>query len=463
MSHMRGAKSVFRFTTSQYWKRNGFKRTTILFAILLFLGAGALTFFTGRPKKEKPEETSMEEIEKNRKTILVLNTTDLADFVPDIEDQDAMITAADADEEYAELFKDWKFVKTEGEEKEVFATLSEKADTVLAIVEKDTDSDGNDLYRTRVLIPNGSDVRKGEAITAGDFISASVKNAVYEKAGIDEMTIQFVMMEPTFRGATTDDDVSLMNLLIRNFLPAILGLVMYMMILLHGQTICKEVSIEKTSKLMETMLVSVEPNAMILGKTIAITVLAIGQFLCWIVAVVAGLFAGNMLGKSMYGDGFTNRIKMVLDFLRENIGASAMSPAAIVMSILVFCFGIFIYFSLAAIGGSFVSKPEETASANSAFVFPLIIFWLGTYFASLTEAEGLLKVLRFVPFSAPFCVPVDVLTGNMNLVGGAIVCLEVTAVALLLIFLAARIYRGLVLHTGQKVSFKTIWATICGK
>jgi len=40
---------------------------------------------------------------------------------------------------------------------------------------------------------------------------------------------------------------------------------------------------------------------------------------------------------------------------------------------------------------------------------------------------------------------------------------EVTLVALLLIFLAARIYRGLVLHTGQKLTLKTIWATICGR
>ena len=460
---MRGAKSVFRFTTSQYWKRNGFKRTTIIFVILLFLGGAALTFFTGRPKKEKPAEVSMEEIEKNRKTILVINTTDLPDFLPEVEEQDSCITAEDSEEEYAELFKDWKFVATEGEEKEVFASIGEKKNTVLAVVEKDTDKDGNDLYRTRILIPNNSDVRKGEAMTAGDFISDNVKNAVYEAAGLDDATIQFVMLEPSFRGTTTDDDVSLINLMIRNFLPALLGLIMYMLILLHGQTICKEVSIEKTSKLMETMLVHVEPNALILGKTLAITVLALGQFLAWVAAGIGGMLAGNVLGKSMYGDDFTDRIKMVLDFLRNNIGASAMSPAAVVMSIIVFCFGVFIYFSLAAMGGSFVSKPEETSSANSAFVFPLLIFWLGTYFASLTEAEGILNVLRYVPFSAPFCVPVDVLTGNMSLLGGAIVCLEVTAVALLLIFLAARIYRGLVLHTGQKVTLKTIWATICGR
>ena len=288
MSNMKGAKSVFHFTTSQYWSRNGFKRTTILIALLLLLGATALTFFTGRPKSKKTEEKiSLEEIQKNQKTILVLNTTDLPEFVPDEAEQTAIIADTESEDENASLYRDWKFVVTTGEEKAEFEKISEKSDTVLAIVEKDTDKDGNDLFRTRVLIPNGSSVRKGEAMDAGEFISDCVQNAVYEKAGIDDAMIQFIMMEPTFRSATTDDDVSLLNMLIRNILPAILGLFLYMLILLHGQTICKEVSIEKTSKLMETMLVHVEPNALILGKTISITVLALGQFLCWVASAVA--------------------------------------------------------------------------------------------------------------------------------------------------------------------------------
>jgi ABC-type Na+ efflux pump permease subunit len=243
----------------------------------------------------------------------------------------------------------------------------------------------------------------------------------------------------------------------------ILGLVLYMMILLHGQTICKEVSVEKTSKLMETMLVSVSPNALILGKTLALTALALGQFFCWVASAIVGLFAGSIVGKAVYGDDFSNKLTMVLDFLRQYIGGSALTPPAIIMSIVVFCFGIFIYFALAAVGGSFVSKPEETASANSAFIFPLIIFWMITYFASLSNSQGVLRICRYVPFTAPFCVPVDLLTGNLGLLGGLIVCFEVTIVALLIIAIAARIYRGLMLHTGQKLSLKTIWATICGK
>lgn len=449
MRETKGMKSVFRFTAKQYLKRNGFLRTTIIFAVLLLLGAFALTFFTGKPKEEKEKEPT-----EKLGVVEILNTTDLKDVIPVAE------TPEEGEEAEEPL---WDFAEAEGDEDSAFAKVSEHEDHILAIVEKSLLSDGNDCYKVRILIPKDSKIKKGQAMEVGDQISETVKTAVYRSVNMTEEIIEFVMMQPQSRSITTNEDVSLLSLLIRTILPMVLGLVMYMMILLHGQTICKEVSIEKTSKLMETMLVSVSPNALILGKTLALTALALGQFFCWIASAVVGLFAGNIVGKSVYGDEFHNKLTMVLDFLREYIGESALTPASIIMSIVVFCFGIFIYFALAAVGGSFVSKPEETASANSAFVFPLIVFWLITYFASLANAEGILTICRYVPFTAPFCVPVDLLTGNLGLLGGLIICIEVTIVALLIIAIAARIYRGLMLHTGQKISLKTVWATICGK
>ncbi|MCR5531910.1 MAG: ABC transporter permease [Lachnospiraceae bacterium] len=452
MRETKGMKSVFRFTAKQYLKRNGFLRTTIIFAVLLLAGAFCLTFFTGKPKEEKEKEPT-----EKLGVVEILNTTDLKDVIPVAETP----KEGEEDEEAEEPL--WDFAEAEGDEDSAFAKVSEHDDHILAIVEKSLLSDGNDCYKVRILIPKDSKIKKAEAMEVGDQISETVKTAVYRSVNMTEEIIEFVMMQPQSRSITTNEDVSLLSLLIRTILPMVLGLVMYMMILLHGQTICKEVSVEKTSKLMETMLVSVSPNALILGKTLALTALALGQFFCWIASAVVGLFAGNIVGKSVYGDEFNNKLTMVLDFLREYIGESALTPASIIMSIVVFCFGIFIYFALAAVGGSFVSKPEETASANSAFVFPLIVFWLITYFASLANAEGILTICRYIPFTAPFCVPVDLLTGNLGLLGGLIICIEVTIVALLIIAIAARIYRGLMLHTGQKISLKTVWATICGK
>lgn len=449
MKNMNGTNSVFRFTSKQYLSRNGFAKVSIIFAVLLLAGGFCLTFFTGKPSSKKEEEP--EEIEKIG-TVSILNTTDLKDVIPKPE----------KDEEGNEIMPLWDFVMVEGEEDDAFAQISDKEDYILAVIEK-IEKDGKTQYVTRMKIPVDSKVSKDEAVSVGDDISAEVKNAVYRSVDMTDETIAFISISPSTKSITVDDDVSMLNSIIRTILPAILGLVMYMMILLHGQTVCKEVSVEKTSKLMETMLVSVEPNALILGKTLAITVFAIGQFFLWIVSAIVGLLLGNVVGKMVYADDFTNKLHNVITYLRSFIGESALSPAAIVIGIIVFCFGIFIYFALAAIGGSFVSKPEETSSANSAFIFPLLIFWLIPYIASVSGNEDTLRICRYIPLSAPFCVPVDVITGNISILLGLLCGLGVVAVALLLIFLAARIYRGLMLHTGQKVSLKNVWQVIIGK
>ena len=46
--------------------------------------------------------------------------------------------------------------------------------------------------------------------------------------------------------------------------------VMYMVILMYGNSIAQNVVMEKESKLMDTMLVSVKPQALVFGKMLGI-------------------------------------------------------------------------------------------------------------------------------------------------------------------------------------------------
>jgi ABC-2 type transport system permease protein len=69
---------------------------------------------------------------------------------------------------------------------------------------------------------------------------------------------------------------------------------------------------------------------------------------------------------------------------------------------------------------------------------------------------GLLTIVRYLPFTAPFSVPVDLITGTIGLAEGIVVMALLLVFSVLTIMLAARIYKGLVLYTGQKLSFKMI-------
>lgn len=255
--------------------------------------------------------------------------------------------------------------------------------------------------------------------------------------------------------ADVGENTSMMTQLIKIAAPMLFGFVLYMMLVLYGQNISKSVSTEKTSKLMETLLTSIHPYALIAGKVLAITSMAVLQFVIWIMAAVVGLYGGNVIAHSIYPD-YQNSVITIINFLKDNIGQTAMSLPAVILALLVFCIGFLFYCVIAGLAGCLVSKPEDVASTQGVFIFPVVISWLFCYLTPVSGNEATLNILRLIPFTIPFCVPVDLITGTIGLLQG-IISLSILAVfSFLVIMLSARLYKGLILYSGQKVSLKMI-------
>jgi ABC-type Na+ efflux pump permease subunit len=117
--------------------------------------------------------------------------------------------------------------------------------------------------------------------------------------------------------------------------PMLFGFILYMMLILYGQTISKSVSTEKTSKLMEVLLISVHPYALITGKVLAITSMALGQFVTWIAAAFVGLYGGNAIAHGIYPQ-YENSAITIINFLKDNIGQTALTLPAIVLAVIFF-------------------------------------------------------------------------------------------------------------------------------
>ncbi|MBP5462930.1 MAG: ABC transporter permease, partial [Lachnospiraceae bacterium] len=112
---------------------------------------------------------------------------------------------------------------------------------------------------------------------------------------------------------------------------------------------------------------------------------------------------------------------------------------------------------------SIVTKPEEIGSANAVLTFPVMIFWLVGYFAALSENEAVLTVCRYIPFAAPFTATAEILVGRISIVTGLIVVAEMLVCTLFMVWLAGKIYRGLVLYSGEKLSIKKVFGVVRGK
>lgn len=310
-------------------------------------------------------------------------------------------------------------------------------------------------FELEAVLPSDSPIDKVEADNIATMMSSAFQTNLILQSGLSEKELASVMAPVYTTYSNIGENSSEITMLIKLISPMLFSFILYFMLLLYGQNISKSVSTEKTSKLVETLLTSVHPYALITGKVLAVTSMAMIQFISWIFAGFAGLYAGNAIAKLINPD-YHNSVIAVFNFLKENIGDSALSAPAVILAILFFFVGFLFYSVMAGVAGCMVSKPEDVASTQALIQFPVIISWIAVYFAPLAGYADFLNIARYIPFTAPFSVPSELLTGITG-IGEGILCLAVLSVfTLLLILLSGKIYKGLILYNGEKISFKTI-------
>lgn len=434
--NFRGWTSVYGFTFRQATKGIAFKLVTTLITLLILGAFVVINVVVAKPEKNKSLETSP------IKRVYVLDNSGLP-----MANYKMIISKLEGNQ-----FKHIEFVtaSVQSSEEVIKRAAADSSYTVAVIITmKDS------AYELKAVIPNNSKITKKQAEELLGPMSTAFQSNKLMQAGLSVKQLTAVLKPAVASFSDVGESTSEITKIIKMVAPMLFSFMLYFMLLLYGQTISKSVSTEKTSKLMEVLLTSVHPYALIAGKVLAITTMALAQFVTWIIAAVVGLYGGNAVAHAIYPS-YENSAITIINFLKDNIGQTAMTLPAVVLAVIFFCVGFLFYSIIAALAGSMVSKPEDVASTHAIFQFPVIVSWLVCYFAPITGKTGIVKVARYIPFTAPFSVPVDLITGTIGLTEGMITLALLLIFSLITIMLSARIYKGLVLYSGQKLSFKTI-------
>jgi ABC-2 type transport system permease protein len=207
-------------------------------------------------------------------------------------------------------------------------------------------------------------------------------------------------------------------------------MLMYIAVLSYGAWTLTGVTEEKTNRVVEVLLATVKPWQLLAGKVIGIGALGLAQFVFTAVAALVTL-----------------RVAGTFDL-------PAFPTDSLVMLILWFLLGFAMYSLLFGAAGSLVSRMEDAQSAST----PLTIVALVGFFMSfivLDNPDGTLAiVMSFVPFTAPFVVPVRFALESISmvaLVGSVIVTIGFIIGAT---FLAGRVYAGGLLQFGSKLKWR---------
>lgn len=441
MKNFKGWKNVFSFNYKQNAGTKSYILVTTLVAVLIAAAAILISILAAKPEKgEDEKETEYCAVE----TAYVLDMADLGKLK-----FEESIPAL-SEEYYSKL----SLVQVENlteEELQVKAAKEESGLAIGVVVKQE----GNTISVMALVPSTSEELSMNDGKEVADLVAMAVEQARFEKSGLSALQLAMINKQASIAVVEAGEETNVVVYLVKYFAPAIFGLVLYFLLLLYGQNINQSVSVEKTSKLVETLLTSLHPYALLTGKVFAIVATAMQQFLIWVAALIVGIIAGGLIATNMYPEAESG-LSVVVEFMRANIGESAFSPAAVVLALVTFCCGFLFYCVLSGMAGSMVSRPEEAANTQGIFTFPIIISWLVCYFGTLMEKESLLVVARNIPFTIPFCVPVDLLTGAIGIGQGVLSMVILLVFSVLIIMLSGRIYKGLLLYTGEKVNLKNV-------
>ncbi|MCC8146391.1 MAG: ABC transporter permease [Bacteroidales bacterium] len=217
----------------------------------------------------------------------------------------------------------------------------------------------------------------------------------------------------------------------------------YAFIFSYGGMVMSGVLEEKTNRIIEVMVSSVKPFDLMMGKLIGIGLVGLTQFGLWGILIVGFTFVGTT---------FTGMEGIA------NIAGLLASSNIIVLCIyfvLFFIGGYLMYASLFAAIGAMVNSQEDTQQ----YMMPITILILFAFYAGFYSAQNPDGPLAFwasiIPLTSPIVMmtrlPYGVPWWELLLSIGLLI---ITVV--LVIKLAAKIYRVGILMYGKKPSFKEI-------
>lgn len=225
-------------------------------------------------------------------------------------------------------------------------------------------------------------------------------------------------------------------------ISVIASLLLYFAIYFFGYAVSTSISTEKTSRVMETLITSTKPSSIVLGKTIAMGLLGLGQLLLLIITAI-----------------LSNKIFVSGDFvlMGSKVDFSSITFPLISLIVLYFILGYFLYAMLNAATGATVTKAEDLSSASMPVsIISLGSFYLG-YFSLIDPTSSVNMFASIFPFSSPFTMPCRIISSSVPTWQIILSVLVLIGTIALFAMISIRIYSVAILNYGERIKFKELF------
>ncbi|HCF83201.1 MAG TPA: hypothetical protein DER68_04475 [Ruminococcaceae bacterium] len=465
----KGWQKVFAFTFKEYVKTKSFIISTIITNIIVAVLIALVNILPVALAKDDENGGSSEPMED------VFGYERIY-----IADETGIITDANIAELVAQGLKAERTEKTADD---IIAQVAKTENAQAAVVftaEKADDGTVSRFTEKTFYSPNG----KEQASTLSSIMSEFLRECNVKRLGIDPKA--FAEANVSIETKTIEagqEELNIFSSIIHYVLPIALSMVLFLLIFAYGNTIAQSIAIEKTSRVMELLLTSVRPLAVVIGKVLAMGIVSFGQLLLIVIVGAVSMAASAPFGvmgqispilsnPELLAGGAANAASAGINLdqfgLAQAINSIAEKFTAvnIILIVLVFLVGFLFYALLAALVGASVSRMEDLQAAMQPYsligvvgfflAYYPIIFNVSALESGSAEINSVQMFSYYFPVSSPFSIPGAIILGQLDTAQSAIAVGILAVFTVLVAMLVSRVYEAIVLHSGSRLKIGDI-------
>lgn len=431
--NIRGWKDVFAFTLTQTLKSKVYIVSLVIMMMIAMISMPVLNTFLLKDTVDGPTSSAIEKV-------YLYNMT--------------MCRNLDFESELPEGYRHIVFQETVGDTVALEEKIeNEEVNSVILFLMEDTQY----CYIQFIRSGNG-DVSNFELQMLGQYVQNAYTKALVKLVGLTEEQKLFFETSVVASSSVVDtenavvlEDTSITQ--VEYWFVYGMMFIVLMICVMSSSQVASSIVQEKSSKVIEYLLTSVRPLAVIVGKVFAMLVVVMIQM----VALVTAGFVSSKLGILLSGESSNAITQFMTPEMLESLNFGN-----IVLGLIVAGAGMVLYATLAGLCGATASRMEEAGESLTLLTMTSLIgFYIGFGAASTLMASGDNAFVTFAlifPVSSAFLLPAALLIGKAD-VWITLIAIAVLLLSIVLMFqFVAKVYEGLILHNGTRLKFKEVLA-----
>ncbi len=280
-------------------------------------------------------------------------------------------------------------------------------------------------------------------VTVLEFIESRVSSSVLKKrlgrAGLDYERVKNLTREVSLemRRVSKSGDVSKKNFLGEWGIVFAFIMILYMTVLTWGMSIQRSIIEEKSSRVIEVLLSSVEPKDLFFGKILGLGAVGFTQILIWTVTTLS-------IGAYIYV-----AAAQLLDYV-------SLPPVVLVYFLLFFILGFIFYSSVFALVGAICSTEQEAQQLQGLLTLPLILPILVLMIIIQSPNSLIAVILSMIPLFSPMIMLARIVILMPDFWQIAL-CIAILLASIYgAVYFSSRVFRVGILMYGKRPNFREI-------